>query len=62
MIEITDLNYKYKNEKNALQNINLKIQEGEVIAIIRKKWVRKINTCKTNSRNNNAKLRPNFNR
>jgi len=40
MIEIKNINYKYKNGKNVLDNISIEIQEGEVIGIIRKKWVR----------------------
>lgn len=34
IIEIKDLYYTYSNEKKALNGINLKIQEGEKIAII----------------------------
>ena len=36
MIEIKDLNYKYKNGNYALKNINLTINEGEVVSIIGK--------------------------
>lgn len=36
MIEITDLSYKYKNGKNILENINIKVKEGEVVSIIGK--------------------------
>lgn len=52
MIEITDLSYKYKSEKEIIKNINLDIKDGEVVSIIRKKWFWKINTCKTYCRNN----------
>lgn len=34
IIEIKDLYYTYNNEKNALNGINLKIREGEKIAVI----------------------------
>lgn len=34
IIEIKDLYYTYNNEKNALNGINLKIEEGEKIAVI----------------------------
>ena len=37
MIEIEELNYKYKNETEALKKINITIKEGEVISIIGKK-------------------------
>lgn len=36
MIEIQNISYKYKNEKEALENINLKIEEGQVISVIGK--------------------------
>ena len=36
MIEINNLSYKYKNGKQVLENINLKIKEGEVVSIIGK--------------------------
>ena len=36
MIEINDLNYKYKSGMQVLKNINLQVQEGEVISIIGK--------------------------
>ena len=34
MIEIKDLEYKYKNSKKAINNINLNIVEGEFVAVI----------------------------
>lgn len=36
MINIENLNYKYKNGEQVLEDINLKINEGEVISIIGK--------------------------
>jgi len=36
MINIENVSYKYKNGKEVLKNINLKIKEGEVISIIGK--------------------------
>lgn len=62
MIEIKNVSYKYKDGKNVLNNINIDIQDGEVIGIIRKKWFGKVNSCKTNFWNNYTKRRYNFNR
>ena len=36
MIKVENLDYKYKNGENVLENINLEIQEGEIISIIGK--------------------------
>lgn len=36
MIQIQNVNYKYKNGYNALKNINLTIQNGEFVAIVGK--------------------------
>ncbi len=36
MIKIQNVSYKYKNNTEALQDINLQIREGEVITIIGK--------------------------
>lgn len=36
MINIENLNYKYKNGEQVLEDINLKIKEGEIISIIGK--------------------------
>jgi len=36
MIEIQEISYKYKNDKKALEEINLTIKEGEVVSIIGK--------------------------
>lgn len=43
MIKLKEVNFKYKNGKEVLKNINLEIQEGEFIAIIGKNGSRKIN-------------------
>ena len=36
MINIENISYKYKNGETVLENINIKVQDGEVIAIIGK--------------------------
>lgn len=36
MIEISNLSYKYKNGEKVLEDINLKIKEGEIISVIGK--------------------------
>ncbi len=36
MIKLDNVNFKYKNEKDVLKNINLEINEGEFISIIGK--------------------------
>lgn len=43
MIKLKEVNFKYKNGKEVLKNINLEIQEGEFIAVIGKNGSRKIN-------------------
>lgn len=43
MIKLKEVNFKYKNGKEVLKNINLKIQEGEFVAVIGKNGSRKIN-------------------
>ena len=43
MIKLETVNFKYKNGKEVLKNINLEIQEGEFIAVIGKNGSRKIN-------------------
>jgi phosphonate ABC transporter, ATP-binding protein len=43
MIKLEEVNFKYKNGKEVLKNINLKIQEGEFVAVIGKNGSRKIN-------------------
>lgn len=43
MIKLEDVNFKYKNGKEVLKNINLEIQEGEFVAVIGKNGSRKIN-------------------
>ena len=35
MIEVKNVSYRYKNGKEVLENINLKVQAGEVVSIIR---------------------------
>lgn len=40
MLEVKDLCYKYKNGETVLENINLNVNEGEILAIIREKWFR----------------------
>ena len=35
MVKIQNLSYRYRNEKNTLENINIEIREREVTAIIR---------------------------
>lgn len=36
MIKLQNVNFKYKNEKEILKDINLEINEGEFISIIGK--------------------------
>lgn len=36
MIEVKHLSYNYKNKEKALEDINLRINEGEVVCIIGK--------------------------
>ena len=43
MIKLEEVNFKYKNGKEVLKNINLEIQEGEFVAVIGKHGSRKIN-------------------
>ena len=43
MIKLENVNFKYKNGKEVLKNINSEIQEGEFIAVIGKNGSRKIN-------------------
>lgn len=43
MIKLEEVNFKYKNDKEVLKNINLEIQEGEFVAVIGKNGSRKIN-------------------
>lgn len=42
MIKLENVNFKYKNGKNVLENINLEIKEGEFISVIGKNGSRKI--------------------
>ncbi|MCI9366344.1 MAG: ATP-binding cassette domain-containing protein [Clostridia bacterium] len=36
MIEVRDLSYNYKNKEKVLEDINLRIDEGEVVSVIGK--------------------------
>ena len=45
MIELENVSFKYKNEKEVLEDINLEIKEGEFISIIGKNGSRKIHSC-----------------
>ncbi len=36
MIEVKDLSYNYKNKEKVLEDINLRIDEGEVVSVIGK--------------------------
>ena len=36
MIKLTDVSYKYKTGENVLENINLEIKNGELVAVIGK--------------------------
>ena len=42
MIKLQDVNFKYKNGKDVLKDLNLEINEGEFISIIGKNGSRKI--------------------
>ena len=55
MIEITNLNYKYKNGEKIINDINLNIKNGEIISIIREKWFGKIYFRKVTCWSCNAK-------
>lgn len=60
MLEVKDLNYKYKNGEMVLENINFNVRDGEVVAIIRKKWFRKIYFGKIACRYYNSNIRKNY--
>ena len=47
MIKLQNVNFKYKNGKDIIKNINLEINEGEFISIIGKNGSRKIYYGKT---------------
>ena len=38
LIEVKNLYFSYPAKKDALKNINLDINEGEFICILRRKW------------------------
>lgn len=42
MIKLRNVNFKYKNGKDVLKDINLKIGEGEFVSIIGKNGSREI--------------------
>ena len=50
MIEISNLSFGYKSKKEVLKNINLKIEDNEMIAVIGKNGSRKVYTCRQNYR------------
>lgn len=62
MIEIQDICYKYKNANEALENINLKIEEGQVVSIIGKNGSGKSTLARLISGITNPTKRKNINR
>ena len=48
MIKLENVNFKYKNGKDVLKNINLEIKEGDFISIIGKNGSRQIYSWKNN--------------
>ena len=48
MIKLENVYFKYKNEKDVLQDINLEINEGEFVSIIGKNGSREIYYCQNN--------------
>ena len=42
MIKLQNVNFRYKNGKDVLKDINLEIKEGEFISIIGKNGSRKV--------------------
>ena len=46
MIKLENVSFKYKLDKNVLQDINLEIKEGEFISIIGKNGSREIHFSK----------------
>lgn len=47
MIKLEGVNFRYKNDKDILKDINLEIEDGEFISIIGKNGSRKIYLGKT---------------
>lgn len=47
MIKLQNINFRYKNGKDVLKDINLEIKEGEFISIIGKNGSRQIYYGKT---------------
>lgn len=50
MIDVSNVSFKYKYKDNVLENVNLKIEENEIVSIIREKWRWKIYFIKFNFR------------
>lgn len=48
MIKLQNVNFRYKNGKDILKDINLEINEGEFISIIGKNGSREIHYGKNN--------------
>ena len=55
MIKLQNINFRYKNGKDVLKDINLEIKEGEFISIIGKNGSRKIYYSKTYFRTRSTK-------
>ena len=55
MIKLENVNFRYKNGKDILKNINLEIKEGEFISIIGKNGSREIYYGKTHFRTRKTK-------
>ena len=47
MIKLQNVNFRYKNGKDILKDINLEIKEGEFVSIIGKNGSREIYYCKS---------------
>ena len=62
MIDVSNLNYKYKHSENILEDINLRIAEGEIVSIIGKNGSGKSTLARLISAVTIPKERNNFNR
>lgn len=62
MIKLENVNFKYKNEKDVLKDINLEIKEGEFISIIGKNGSREVHSSQNNVWIRNPKQGACFNR
>ncbi len=60
--KIMFFNRNKKEKREVLKGINLTINKGEVVALIGVNGSRKINTIKTNDKNNLPKCRKNYNK